>query len=172
MRHPIEVWDLLNLLDLPPEWSAQAFLGFFDDLEQPNPSSEAIDRRYGEVQTEEARRLVGLSRLKANKVLRALRDGASIPRRQLETAERWAAVNIMRAHTPIRRLVLRHTSELLRRYLKAGMLSTPIAERRVEDQFLEMTPDERALYDAVEDYIASTYNQADAKERELPSEGV
>ena len=28
-----------------------------------------------------------------------------------------------------------------------------------------MTPDERALYDAVEDYIASTYNQAGAKER-------
>ena len=173
--HPIEVWDLLNLLDLPPEWSAQAFLGFFDDLEQPNPSSEAVDRmarlfqsverRYGEVQTEDAQRLAGLSRLKANKVLRALRDAAGIPRRQLETIERRAAVKIMRAHTPIRRLVSRHTRELLRRYFKAGMLSTPIAERRVEDQFLEMTPDERALYEAVEDYIASTYNQADAKER-------
>ena len=173
--HPIEVWDLLNLLDLPPEWSAQAFLGFFDDLEQPNPSSEAVDRmarlfqsverRYGEVQTEDAQRLAGLSRLKANKVLRALRDAAGIPRRQLETIERRAAVKIMRAHTPIRRLVSRHTRELLRHYFKAGMLSTPIAERRVEDQFLEMTPEERALYEAVEDYIASTYNQADAKER-------
>ena len=152
--HPIEVWDLLNLLDLPTEWSAKAFLGFFDDLEQPNPSSEAIDRMarlfqsvercYGEVQTEDAHRLADLSRLKANKVLRALRDGANIPRRQLETAERRAAVNIIRAHTPIRRLVSRHTRKLLRRYFKAGLLSTPIADRRVEDQFLEMTPDERA----------------------------
>ena len=173
--HPIEVWDLLNLLDLPPEWSAKAFLGFFDDLAQPNPSSEAIDRmarlfqaverRYGEVRTADVQRRVGLSRLKANRVLRALRDAAGIPRRQLETVERRAAVNVMRAHTPIRRLVSRHTRELLRGYFKAGMLSTPIAERRVTDQFLEMTSDERALYDAVEEYITSTYNQADAKER-------
>ena len=173
--HPIEVWDLLSLLDLPPEWSSNAFLGFFDDIGQPNPSSDAIDRmarlfqsaerHFGEVKTEDVRHLAGLSRLKTNKVLRALRDDAGIPRRQLETAERRAAIKIMRASTPIRRLVSRHTRELLRRYFKAGMLSTRIAERRVEDRFIEMTPDERALYDAVEDYIASTYNQASAKER-------
>ena len=122
--HPIEVWDLLHLLGLPPEWTADAFLKFFDDIEQPNPSSDALDRmallfqsverEYGEVLTEDAQRLVELSRMKANKVLRALRDNASIPRRQLETAERRAAINIMRAHTPIRRLVSRHTRELLR----------------------------------------------------------
>ena len=173
--HPIEVWDLLNLLDLPPEWSPRAFLGFFDDIEEPNPASDAIDRmarlfqsverRYGEVKAEAAQRLVALSRLKTNKVLRALRDAAGIPRRQLETVERRAAINIMRAHTPIRRLVSRHTRELLRRYFKEGMISTPIADRQVEDRFLEMTNEERALYDAVEDYIASTYNQASAHER-------
>ena len=173
--HPVEVWDLLNLLGLPPEWTDEAFLGFFDDIEQPNPSSDALDRmaklfqsverHYGEVKTEDAQRLVGLSRLKAGKVLRALRNDASIPRRQLETSERRAAVGIMRAHTPIRRLVSRHTRELLRQYFKAGMLTTPIADRQVQDRFIEMTPEERALYDAVEDYIASTYNQASAKER-------
>ena len=173
--HPVEVWDLLNLLGLPPEWTDKAFLGFFDDIEQPNPSSNALDRmaklfqsverHYGEVKTEDAQRLAGLSRLKAGKVLRALRNDASIPRRQLETSERRAAVGIMRAHTPIRRLVSRHTRELLRQYFKAGMLTTPIADRQVQDRFIEMTPEERALYDAVEDYIASTYNQASAKER-------
>ena len=173
--HPIEVWDLLSLLDLPPEWSSKAFLKFFDDIEGPNPSSEAIDRmarlfqsverNYGEVRAEDAKRLVNLSRLKANKVLRALRDDAGIPRRQLETVERRAAINIMRAHTPIRRLVSRHTRDLLRRYFKEGMISTPIADRQVEDRFLQMTNEERALYDAVEDYIASTYNQASAHER-------
>ena len=31
--HPIEVWDLLQLLGLPPEWTAEAFLAFFDDIE-------------------------------------------------------------------------------------------------------------------------------------------
>ena len=173
--HPIEVWDLLHLLGLPPEWTAEAFLKFFDDIEQPNPSSDALDRmarlfqsverEYGEVQTEDAQCLVELFRMKANKVLRALRDNASIPRRQLETTERRAAINIMRAHTPIRHLVSRHTRELLRRYFKAGMITTLIADRQVEDRFIEMTSEERALYDVVEDYIASTYNQASAKER-------
>jgi len=173
--HPIEVWDLLHLLGLPSEWTANAFLKFFDDVEQPSPSSDALDRmarlfqaverHYGEVKTRDVQRLTELSRLKANKILRALRDGASIPRRQLETVERRAAVNIMRAHTPIKRLVSRHTRELLRRYFKAGMLSTPIADRQVEDKFIDLTDEERALYDAVEDYIASTYNQASDKER-------
>ena len=126
---------------------------------------QSIERRYGEVMPENAQRLADLSPLKASKVLRALRDDASIPRRQLETTERRAAVRIMRAHTPIRRLVSRHTRELLRRYFKAGLLTTLIADRRVEDRFLEMTPEERVIYDAVEDYIVSTYNQASPKER-------
>ena len=42
--HPVEVWDLLDLLGLPREWSAQAFLGFFDDVSHPNPSADAVER--------------------------------------------------------------------------------------------------------------------------------
>ena len=173
--HPVEVWDLLNLLGLPPEWTSQAFLNFFDDLEQPSPSAEALDRMaslfqsaelaYGEVEAAEVQRLADLSRLKTNKVLRALRDAASIPRRQLETAERHAAIQIMRASTPVRRLVSRNTRELLRQYYRAGMLSTPIADRRVEDRFLEMTVEERAIYSAVENYIASAYSRASGRQR-------
>ena len=173
--HPVEVWDLLHLLGLPPEWTAEAFLRFFEDLEQPSPSAQALDRMaglfraveraYGEVATADAQRLTALSRFKANKVLRALRDAASIPRRQLETGERRAALRIVQAHTPLRRLVSRHTRALLRRYFQAGMLTTPIAERSVNDRFVDMTPEERALYGAVEEYIASTYNQAGAAER-------
>ena len=173
--HPVEVWDLLDLLGLPPEWTADAFLKFFEDVDHPNPSPEALERMaqlfraverdYGGASTDAAQRLTGLSRLKTAKVLRALRDAASIPRRQMETPERRAALAVVRAHTPIRRLVSRHTRELLRRYFKAGMLSTPIAERRVEDRFIDMTPAERALYNAVEAYIAHTYDKASGPER-------
>ena len=173
--HPVEVWDLLNLLGLPPEWTADAFLEFFDDLEQESPSPEALNRMarlfqaaerdYGEVLRDTAKRMTGLSPLKTNKILRALRDTADIPRRQLETHERRAALAVLRANTPLRRLVSRHTRELLRRYFKAGMLSTRIAERRVEDRFIDLTTAERELYGAVEDYVATTYNQAAAAER-------
>ena len=109
--------------------------------------------------------LTKLSSFKVKKVLRALRNTASIPRRQLETPERRAAIAIMRTHTPIRRLVSRHTRELLRRYASAGMLSTPIAKRHVEDRFIAMSDDERDLYEAVEEYISKTYNQAASTER-------
>ena len=173
--HPVEVWDLLDLLGLPPEWTAEAFLRFFEDVDHPNPSPEAmermaalfraVERDRGAVARDAAARLTGLSPLGAGKVLRALRDPASIPRRQLETAERRAALSVVRGHTPIRHLVSRHTRELLRRYFEAGMLTTPVAKRRVEDRFIEMTATERGLYEAVEDYIASTYDQASAAER-------
>ena len=173
--HPVELWDLLDLLGLPPEWTEKAFLRFFEDLEQPSPSSQALDRMaelfraveraYGDVATDDMQRLTALSRLKANKVLRALRDPASIPRRQLEIEERRAMLRIVQAHTPIRRLVSRHTRELLRRYFKAGMLTTPIADRSVDDRFIDMTNEERALYDAIKEYITSTWNQASTAER-------
>ena len=173
--HPIEVWDLLNLLGLPAAWSATAFLGFFDDADEANPSPEAMERManlfqavekvYGEGNTEEMQRLVDLSGLRFKKVIRALRSNASIPRRRLETAERTAAVRVVRANTPLRRLVSRHTRELLRRYFNTEQSDTPVAVRRVEDRFLEMKTEERAIYEAVEDYIATTYNQASARER-------
>jgi hypothetical protein len=54
---------------------------------------------------------------------------------------------------------------LLRRYFKEGKITTPIADRKVSDQFIELTADERQVYDAVEDYISSTYNQASAQQR-------
>ena len=173
--HPVELWDLLDLLGLPPEWTEAAFLGFFEDLGQPNPSAEALERMArlfraverdcGRMAEEKARGLAGLSPLKVRKVLRALRDDASIPRRQLETPERRAAVAIVRAHTPICHLVSRHSRGLLRDYFKAGMLATPVAEREVEDRFIAMTAAERALYEDIEDYISQVYERAAAGER-------
>lgn len=173
--HPIEVWDLLSLLGLPNEWTARAFLSFFEDVVEPNPSHEAFERMaalfqateraYGQVPIEEGMRITGLSRLKAGKVLRALRDSASIPRRKLETPERSAAVKLLRSTSPTRHLISRHTRELLRRYFKAGKLSTPIADREVQDEFIDLTGEERLLYEAVEDYISSTYNNAAEEQR-------
>ena len=173
--HPIETWDLLALLGLPAEWTESAFLQFFEDLEHPNPSHEAlerlarlfrsVERAFGEVPSENAQRIADLSRLQTRKLLSALRDQATIPRRQLQANAREAALALMRSQTPIRHLVSRYTRQLLRRYAKAGRLGSPIAERDVEDRFLPMTGAEQALYEAVETYIASAYDQAGAAER-------
>ena len=173
--HPIEVWDLLDLLGLPPEWTEADFLKFFEEVSTPTPSGEAIEhmarmfqaveRAFGAVSRESIQRQTGLSRLKAGRLLGALRDGASIPRRQLDTVGRSTAIRVMRAHTPIRWLISRHTRELLRRYSKDGTLTTTIAKRQVNDHFGEMSDAEFALYEAVDEYIAKTYNRASSAER-------
>jgi len=173
--HPVEIWDLLNLLGLPPAWDAAGFVRFFTEIEQPSPSFEAFEglarmfraaeAAYGAVKIEEVARLGGVSRLKAKKVLDALRDEASIPRRRLETAERKLAIRVMKRNTPVTRLVSRATRDTLRAYFRQGRLSTPIAERKAEDRFIDLSADEQALYEAVDDYISTTYNRASEKER-------
>ena len=173
--HPAEVWDLLDILGLPEEWTRKNFIDFFKEMEEPVPSTAAFDRmarlfqacerHFDEIELADAARASGLSGLKLKKVLRALRDEADTPRRRLTDDLRQAAINIMRASTPIRMLVSRHTRALLREYFKAGKLTTPIADREVMDRFIKMSSEERALYEAVEEYIATTYNQATDKER-------
>src|SRR5262249_1503599 len=90
---PVEVWDLLNLLGLPPEWDEAAFSSFFDKV-AANPSHEdfeslarlfrAAERRFGETPREEVARLVpGGSLLATRKILQALRDPAQTERRRL-----------------------------------------------------------------------------------------
>ena len=173
--HPVEVFDLLSLLGMPREWSEPAFLRFFNEVQLDNPSHEAFDRlatmfqaverRFGEVSIEDMQRMGVASSIGARRILRALRDSASTPRRQLETSDRKTALRLLRWYTPINRLISRHTRVLLRRYFKAGKLSTPIADRKVRDDFIHLTTEERRVYDAVEDYISSTYNQATEQQR-------
>ena len=173
--HPVELWDLLSLFGLPREWTSQAFLEFFELSERKDVSPDAFEtmarlfqaaERLGRAEADsEDPHLRGLTRLKARKVLRALRDPARTPRRQLDSQERTAAVRLMRDYSPVRLLVSRHTRELLRRYRKEGLLETRLADRKVEDRFLEMTGDERNLYTAVEDYISTSYNKASESQR-------
>ena len=173
--HPVEFWDLLDLLGLPLEWSAEAFVAFFKHAEGPDVTAEAFEmmarlfraeERVGRTTANPEHRLLSsLSLLKAKKVLSALRDRSTIPRKMLGSSERSAALRLMRARTPVRRLLSRHTRALLRRYHKEGLLKASIADRRVKDCFVEMTEGERELYEAVESYISQTYGQATGTER-------
>ena len=173
---PVEVWDLLALLGLPPSWEVAAFLRFFEQAAAPLPPNQqladlaalfrAVEAEYGAVSTADAQTLMpGQSKLKAGKVLNILRAGSVVAFNALETDERRAAVQLMKAHTPLRRLISRHTRQLLRRYHQAGKLTLRIADRQVADRFVTLTPAERQVYDAVEDYIATTYQNAAESER-------
>ena len=84
--HPIEVWDLLSLLNLPQEWTEDNFLDFFKNIEISNPSASALERMarlfqavessFGPVDVLEEERRSDMSRLQVRKVLRALGDAA------------------------------------------------------------------------------------------------
>jgi SNF2 family DNA or RNA helicase len=172
---PVEVWDLLNLLELPPEWDEASFLWFFDKV-VANPSHEefetlarlfrAAEARFGPLDRDAIARFVpGGSGLAAKKILQALRDAAQTERRRLETDRRRAALRVMQAASPVRQLISRHTRELLRRYYEAGRISTRVPSRDVRDIFVELSREERGLYEQVEEYISTTYNQAKPDEK-------
>lgn len=168
--HATELWDLLDLLGLPAAWTPDAFLRYFSEVAKEPLTNESLDwlsalfraneAQFGEVSRADAERQTHLSGLKTRKVLQALRDPVSIPRRQLSPEERRAAIAIIRRATPVSALVSRHTRELLRKYFKAGKLSTAIATRQVEDRFIPLSPEEGDLYQQVETYISETYNAA------------
>ncbi|MDG2991992.1 SNF2-related protein [Candidatus Synechococcus calcipolaris G9] len=175
--HPIEVWDLLSLLGLPSEWTAADFLRFFELTNKPSPSSEelaymarlfrSVEHHFTEINEGLAQKLAPQThnRSKTKRILKALRNTATTPLRQLETDERAAAIRIMQAHSPVRVLISRHTRDLLRSYYNSGKISTPISQRHVKDEFIPLSPREREVYEAVENYITTTYNNAAAAER-------
>jgi len=173
---PIEVWDLMNLLGLPPAWNTENFKRFFDYASSDNPSHSelefmarlfrSVEEYFGETSLESVMRYVpNKSNLTAKKILKALRDEAQLPRKQLDTDQRKVAIKIMQANTPVSRLVSRHTRELLRRYYEAGKISSRVASRVVKDEFVVLSPLERELYEAIENYISSTYNNASQADR-------
>jgi superfamily II DNA or RNA helicase len=171
----LDLYDLLSLLGLPAEWTPDAFSRHFADLAAEKLSDPILkratamfrstERAWGEVERERAAAISGISAIATGKVLRALRDPSEIPRQMLDPTQREAARKIMQGSTPVRALVSRHTRELLRRYHREGRLQTRIAERQVDDRLLDLSPEEAALYERVENYISGVYRLADPAKR-------
>jgi ERCC4-related helicase len=175
--HPVEIWDLMELLGLPPIWKADshAFLKYFG-WASGNPSPETLDllaawfrdseSYFGELSDQEFTALMpGLSAIKRMKVIRALRDAAQATRRMLDPEARHALVDVLRACSPLRWRMVRNTRELLRSYRRAHKVDLAIPDRNVRDIPVEMTTAESALYSQVEDYISETYSKATSDRR-------
>lgn len=178
--HAMELYDLLSLLGFPPEWDAASYQRYFDTLSQPVVAVDgfeecarlfrATEAFHGALDDETGARMGGeasgpLSRLRARRILSALRGQASIPRRRLSAEDRQAAIRIMKRWTPVAALMSRHTRALLRRYQAEGKLDARIATRQVADRFIEMEAAEREIYHRVEDFLRTTYTQADQSRR-------
>lgn len=173
--HPVEVWDLLNLLGLPEVWTEDAFSRFFEKVASGNPTPEdfewlamlfrSVVTKFGAPTVDSVVRQAKVGALSARRILAALVDTLQTPRKQLSTDQRRIALDVIKRNTPVARLISRHTRDLLRKYQSAGKLTTRIATRHVHDEFVELSTAEREAYEAVEDYISNAYNQAAAAER-------
>jgi len=171
--HPVEMWDLLNVLGVPLVWGSNTFVDYFEML-GTNPGDDELHRtaklfqvtetEYGPAPEAEIQRVAsrfGLGKIDVKKVLAALRDpSTNIPIKRLSTKQRQAAVAILKAVTPVHYRMSRHTRSLLREYHKKGLLDSPIADRVVSDLPVNLSAAERAVYEAVEHYISETYQSA------------
>lgn len=176
----LELYDLLSLLGIPPEWDAPSYERYFEALAAPHLANDkmeecsrlfrATESFFGAVTPERMARLGGpngqpLSAIRTRRIATALRGEASIPRRQLNAEDRSAAIRIMKKWTPVSALMSRHTRSLLRRYQREGKLAARIATRDVNDRFVDMTPAERDIYERVETFIRNAYQNADDAQR-------
>jgi superfamily II DNA or RNA helicase len=171
----LEVWDLLALLGMPPEWTEDAFEKFFEWVEKQNPDEATLSYlaglwrssvlAFGEAPGTAMPEALRKSPLRKRKALRALNDTDPLSRRNLSIEIRQATLALAKRWTPVQGLISRHSRNLLRSYKQQGSMDLAIGTRHVDDRFLESTPQERALYDAVEDYISTQYAQASGQKK-------
>ena len=66
----------------------------------------------------------------------------------------------LRRHTPMRDRVFRNTRKTMREYQAAGIIpdDVVIPYRQVKDEFIPLEPNERLLYERIEEYIRRHYN--------------
>jgi len=172
---PHEAWDLIELLGLPGEWaeSAEKFVRFFGELRRP------LDERDWALLSHMLRDQIDAPDALADEALRTrVKDelGPVLSRavlklhqppaptrhrvqgwkvKQGELADDW-----LRAHTPMRDRVFRHTRGTMRQYQAQGLLPADlvIPRRTIRDEFIELSDAERALYERIDAYISRYYN--------------
>jgi len=171
----VEVWDLLSLLGMPSEWTEDAFERFFEWVEKDNPDDATLSylanlwrssvTAFGEAPPTALPNSLRQSSMRRRKVMRALGDTDPLSRRNLGIPERQAALALAKRWTPVQGLISRHSRTLLRAYKQQGSMDLAIGTRQVDDRFLPISPEERALYEAVEDFISTQYARASGQKK-------
>nr|MBC8457114.1 DEAD/DEAH box helicase family protein [Deltaproteobacteria bacterium] len=178
--HPVEVWDLMKSLDLGGRWEAsdENFLRFFDELRRPfervdwnfvlNMFEDSLstgteldhvfariaEEKLGPVEWEQVRHLAG-SRKK------------SVILKQLSPDGRLFLTDMVKRHTPLRRLLKRSTRKLLYRYREQGILQDTVPTRKPKSVWVPLADDERVLYDRIEEYFSDFYQKYESERKGL-----
>ena len=145
-----ELWALLNLLE-PEGWDENAFSLFYD---------ESI-----ELDTDHWRTLRSLYRQKANEPVHSTNplerliwsNNEQYVNAQLNPETIRTSAQFMRRHAPPKRNMSRHTRQQLLQYQAEGLITMTIPQRNVRDVAITMNPEERKLYEEINDLVNLCY---------------
>lgn len=141
----VELWALLELLE-PEGWNAIEYRRFYQD-ETPDLAEWKYRRDLWRKTNPP----------EAGDFLLASDNDDYIASQLDDPAALQATVDAMRRSAPAKRLMSRHTRELLRRYRQQGLLDMPVPQRQARDVTITMTPEERNLYDGIKPLIQQCY---------------
>ena len=141
----VELWALLELLE-PEGWNAAEYRRFYQD--DPPDLAEWKYRRGLWCQTNPP---------ETGDFLLASDNDDYIAGQLNDPAALQATLDTMQRNAPARRLMSRHTRELLRQYRRQGLLDAPVPQRRARDVVITMTAAERALYDDIKELARQCY---------------
>ena len=162
---PSELWALLQTLDANGQWNEAEFRRFYDidalpTLEEWNAARQLYLRDGLPWSAEQIAELARTPVAEAREHLDYIRMPASnavVLRRDMTPERIRESMSLMRRSSSIKRSVSRHTRNLLRRYAQEGRLSQSVPQRNVLSVALEMTEDERGLYDDIRDLVRECY---------------
>ncbi|AEJ38299.1 helicase domain protein [Sulfobacillus acidophilus TPY] len=165
--HPIELYDLLQVLGVDGPWAEETwFRKFYDVLDQIRQGDwEELPWLLGAVNTTletygqglSPTVLQTLSRQKQWLVEKALQVPGLMASKVVNTLEPSEMTFVAASHTPLQYMMSRHTRQLLKAYHQRGITKDPLPERRVEDVVVAMTPEEEQIYQDIESYFIQVY---------------
>ena len=141
----VELWALLELLD-SDGWNSAEYRRFYQD--EPPDLAEWKYRRDLWRKTNPP---------DTGDFLLASDNDDYIASQLDEPAALHTTLDTMQRSAPAKRLMSRHTRELLRHYRRQGLLDMPVPQRQAQDVTISMTPDERQLYDGIKPLIQQCY---------------
>ena len=141
----VELWALFELLE-PEGWNTPEYRRFYQD-ETPDLAEWKYRRDLWRKTNPPDTSDFLLSSSNDDYIASQLDDPAALQ----------ATLDTMQRTAPPKRLMSRHTRELLRQYRHQGLLDMPIPERHARDVIISMTPEERRLYDGIKPLIQQCY---------------
>ena len=145
-----ELWALLNLLE-PQGWNEAQFSIFYDESLELTPGHWRVLRNlYREKAQKPDQQRDRVERL-------IWHDNEMFVEAQLNEETMQASAALMRSNAPPKRNMSRHTRGLLKRYQEAGLITMTIPERKVQDDPITMSPEERKLYEDIDDLVNQCY---------------